>query len=117
MLQKKLQDLQSNNLSDRLAKEFAQLTGFIDEAIKVSSKIEVADRAETLTKTLMTLRDYMQTALTQDGYRKFMLSEILTAINHVEPPEPPEPAEPVDDIEKDIPKKNLSPDLDLENAP
>lgn len=105
MLAKKMQDLNQVNLSESLITEFSQLIRFIEGALKSAIKEEPANASESLTTSLIALRDYMQSALTQDGYRKLLLSELLQAANHPEVEE-----ERIFRAEEESPKKNL--DLD-----
>ena len=106
MLQKKLLELQAANLPDELIREFTQLTQFITTTINSSSKKDTLERLETLTSSLLSLRDYMQTTMLQDSYRKFLISEVTSAINHVDPPEE---AEELSQPEGEVQKKSSEP--------
>ena len=100
MLQKKLSDINSTNLSEDLVKEFNQLSAFIEASMGAMIKLDGPEKAKSSLDTLIKLRDYMQSAVTQDGYRRFLLSEINDALNY----EPPEVL-PEDDSEQEVKKE------------
>ena len=75
-VEKKLKAIETTNLHDSIVTEFNQLLGFIDSSLSEVAKKDLAEKSQLLTSAIMSIRDYMQKALSQDAYRKFILAEI-----------------------------------------
>lgn len=104
MLQRKIKTLEGQNMPKQSVAEFTQLVGFIDRALNEAMKQDAGEKVNTLFNALFSMRDFMKTSLSQDGYRQLLLAEINAALNYVEPE-----VEPEDTLE---PKKSL--DLEQE---